>query len=48
MKVSENVGEAISFPQTFDVVQREDSILPYIETRLSFIVVYISARGHLV
>ena len=31
MKVPENVGEAISFPQTFDIVRREDTILPYIE-----------------
>ena len=31
VKVPENVGEAISFPLTFDDVQREDNILPYIE-----------------
>ena len=37
VKAPENVGEAISFPQTFGIVRREDSILPYIGTRLSSI-----------
>ena len=36
MKVPGNVGEAISFPQTSDIVRREDTILPYIGSQLSF------------
>ena len=39
IKVPENVGEAISFPHTFNVVRREDTILPYIDTGFLFMVV---------
>ena len=45
MKVPENVGEAISFPQKFDAVRREDAILPYIETLLSFMAVLFFSIG---
>ena len=45
MKVFENVGEAISFPQTSDIVRREDTILPCIGSLLSFMVVRILRMG---